>query len=165
MKKSIISFTQLISGLLDKDNNPPVIITVYDNSAQVSIPLEEFINHFNPEDIGKGQCHLVFKVESLGSLIATFSLNDMFSCSGILVFSELIVTRLNRNKGMSTAITSFVVDFAKYYGYGIIQSVDVDANKFQKKSFEKNNWKIVSSFVNPKTGNKLNVWFHNLNEI
>lgn len=166
MKKSIINFVELVCSLLTKENKPEVVVvTVYENASQISMSLEEFVNHYNPEDVGKGLCHLIFKIEGNGNLLATFSLNDMYNCSGILIFSELIIHKNHRNKGLSKAVTGFIVDFAKYYGYGVLQAVDLDSNEFQKKSFLKNNWKTVSSFVNPKTGNKLNVWFHTLNEI
>lgn len=163
MKKSIVSFIGLITSILE--SKEACNVTVYENSSQTTFQLDEFINHYNPEDIGKGLCHLIFKIQNNDSLIATFQLNDMFNCSGILVFSEVFVNKPFRNRGLSKAITAFVVDFSKYYGYGMLQAVDQDSNSFQKKSFEKGGWKIVNSFVNPKTANKLNVWFHNLNEI
>jgi hypothetical protein len=164
MKKSIINLTGTISNIFNKEPSS-IDITVYENSSQTTLVLEEFVNHFNPEDVGKGLCHLMFKIEIDKKLAATFTLNDMFGCDGILVFSQLTVVKSYRNKGLSKTITSFIVDFGKYYGYGMVQAIDIDTSEFQKKSFTSSGWKVVETFVNPKSGNRLNVWFHNLNEI
>jgi hypothetical protein len=163
MKKQLVNFINNICSILNKSESE-ILVTVYENSSQNTMRLEEFVNHYNPEDMSKGLCHLNFKVESSGKYIATFSLNDMYNCAGILVFSELIVAKSYRNLGVSRIITGFVSDFAKYYGYGLIQAIDLESNDYQKKSFLKNDWYVGNVFLNPKTGNRLNIWYHNLNE-
>lgn len=145
----------------NKDN--AVNISVYENSSGVQFTLEEFFNHYNPEEIQKGQCNLVFKIDYLEQTIAGFQLKDMYNCCGIIVASDLHISKLYRNRGIGTLMTSFVYEFSKYYGYGMLQCADKIDNEYQKKIFEKLGWNMVSSFINTKTGNILGIWLLKLN--
>lgn len=139
-------------------------IGIYENSSSVQYTLEEFFCQYNPEEIGKGQCNLVFKVDLSKRTIATFQLKDMYNCCGIIVGSDLFIHRDFRNKGFGTLITDFMAKFSKYYGYGILQGTDKSDNEYQIKIFEKLKWQKTSEFFNPKTGNKLTIFLLNLNE-
>lgn len=139
-------------------------IGIYENSSGVQYTLEEFFSQYNPEEIGKGQCNLVFKVDLSRKTIACFQLKDMYNCCGIIVGSDLFVHKDFRNKGIGTLITDFMGKFSKYYGYGVLQGSDKSDNEHQMKIFEKLKWQKSSEFYNPKTGNKLTIFLLNLNE-
>lgn len=142
-------------------------IKIYENSSSVQYTLEEFFNHYNPEEIQKGQCNLVFKIDVTNldrtNTVVGFQLKDMYNCCGIIVASDLHVSKVYRNRGIGKIITKFIYDFSKYYGYGILQAADKADNQYQVRIFEKFGWKSVSNFVNPKTGNTLSIWLLNLN--
>jgi GNAT superfamily N-acetyltransferase len=139
-------------------------IGIYENSSGVQYTLEEFFSQYNPEEIGKGQCNLVFKVDLNKKNIATFQLKDMYNCCGIIVGSDLFIHKAFRNKGLGNLMTDFMAKFSKYYGYGIIQGSDKSDNDHQMRIFEKLKWQRTSEFYNPKTGNKLTIFLLNLNE-
>lgn len=138
-------------------------INVYENSSGVRFTLEEFINQYNPEDIQKGQANFIFAMTIGQKPIARFILQDMVNCSGIIINSDVFVSKLYLNRGLASMINLFCIDFCKYYGYGIIQATDKDMNEYQKKIFIKNGWKNVADFINPKTLNRINVWMYFLN--
>ncbi len=138
-------------------------INVYENSSGVRFTLEEFISQYNPEDIQKGQANFIFAITIGQKPIARFILQDMVNCSGIIINSDVFVSKLYLNKGLGSLINLFCIDFCKYYGYGIIQATDKDMNEYQKKIFIKNGWKLVADFINPKTLNRINVWMYFLN--
>lgn len=138
-------------------------VSVYEDSSGVLFTLEEFLNQYNPEDIQKGQANIVFSVNHNKKPIARFRLQDMVNCSGIIINSDVFVSKFYLGKGLGTLINSLCIDFCKYYGYGIMQATDKDMNEYQKKIFVKNNWKQVASFINPKTLNRINVWMYFLN--
>lgn len=141
-----------------------VEIGVYENSSGVQYSLEEFFNHYNPEEIGKGQCNLVFKIDKDKQTIITFQLKDMYNCSGIIVGSDLFVSKNHRNLGLGKLSTKFMMDFSSYYGYGALQGADRKDNEYQIKIFEKLEWVKSNEFFNPKSGNKLVIWLFNLNQ-
>ncbi len=140
-----------------------VIINVYENSSGVQFTLEEFISQYNPEDIQKGQANFIFSINTGQKAVARFILQDMINCSGIIINSDVFVSKSLINKGVGTLINKFCIDFCKYYGYGIIQATDKEANEFQRKIFIKNGWTKIADFVNPKSLNKINVWMYFLN--
>lgn len=148
------------SSITEKD----VEVKIYENSSGVQYTLEEFFNQYNPEEIGKGQCNLVFRIDMYKNTIASFQLKDMYNCCGIIVGSDLFVSKNYRGRGFGTLLTSFMEEFSRYYGYGILQGADRKENEYQKRIFDKLKWTSSSEFVNPKTGNVLNIWLLNLNE-
>lgn len=140
-----------------------LLVNIYENSSGVQFTLEEFINQYNPEDIQKGQANFIFSVSNGQKAIARFILQDMINCSGIIINSDVFISKLFTNKGVGSLINKFCIDFCRYYGYGIIQATDKDINEYQKKIFTKNEWKLVASFTNPKSLNNINVWMYFLN--
>lgn len=162
LKQLALSLKKDLSRILNVKEQY-VSIRIYENSSSVFFTLEEFLDQYNPEDIGKGQCNLIFRFDADGKIIASFQLKDMYHCCGIIVASDLHIPKGLTNKGIGTILTDFVGQFSKYYGYGIVQATDLVTNEYQTKIFEKLGWKKNIEFVNPKTSNKLVVWFLNLN--
>lgn len=140
-----------------------IFIKVYENSSSVFYTLEEFFSQYNPEEIGKGQCNLMFRIDADGKSIITFQLKDMYNCSGIIVATDLFIAPGIRHMGLGKLITSFVADFSRYYGYGILQASDKVSSEYQCKIFEKLGWEKTTSFFNPKTKNELVIWLLKLN--
>jgi GNAT superfamily N-acetyltransferase len=151
-------FSKIVEVSEDKLN-----IKIYENSSGVQFTLEEFVNQYNPEDIQKGQANFIFAINIGQKPMARFILQDMVNCSGIIINSDVFVSKLYQNKGLGSLLNKFCIDFCKHYGYGIIQSTDKDMNEYQKRIFTKNNWKLVADFINPKTLNRINVWMYFLN--
>jgi hypothetical protein len=135
-------------------------IRIFENSSGVFYTLEEFLNHYNPEELAKGQCNLIIKIDCEGKVIGTFQLKDMYNCCGIIVGSDLFINDGMRSRGLGTLFTKFMIDFSKYYGYGILQAADVTKNEYQIKIFNKLKWIPVIEFKNPKTGNDLTMWVY-----
>lgn len=159
IQESIKQFKANISKAINIDIER-LSISVYDNFSGVKFTLEEFISQYNPEDIQKGQANFIFGILLGEKPIGRFILQDMVNCSGIIINSDVYISKMFLNKGLGSMINSFCIDFCKYYGYGIIQATDRDSNEFQKKIFIKNNWKLVANFVNPKSLNRINVWMY-----
>lgn len=157
--------SQFKTQLANKVETPldKLLVNIYENSSGVQFTLEEFINQYNPEDIQKGQANFIFSISNGQKAIARFILQDMINCSGIIIASDVFVSKVLANKGVGTLINKFCIDFCRYYGYGIIQATDKDINEYQKKIFIKNEWKLTASFVNPKSLNNINVWMYFLN--
>lgn len=140
-----------------------IIIKVFENSSGVQHTLDEFINSYNPEEIGKGQCNLIFRIDVGETALCSFKMRDMYDCCGIIVASDLYVAEKYRQKGIGTLIMKFVVDFSTYYGYGVIQATDKKENENQVKIFERTGFKKSHEFLNPKTKSKLIMWIYNVN--
>lgn len=151
-----------IAKILSKDAES-ISIRIYENSSSVFFTLEEFFNQYNPEEIAKGQCNLMFRIDCNGKIIVTFQLKDMYNCSGIIVATDLFVAIGIRKLGLGTLITQFVTDFSSYYGYGVLQASDKISNEYQIKIFEKLGWQKSLTFTNPKTKNELVIWLLKLN--
>lgn len=162
IQESVTKFRSNLSSATELDIDK-LDIQVYDNSSGVRFTLEEFINQYNPEDIQKGQGNFIFSINIGIKPIARFTLRDMVNCSGIIIHSDVFISKMYLNKGIGTTINSFCIDFCKYYGYGVIQATDKDMNEYQKKIFHKNGWKFIESFINPKTLNRINIWMYFLN--
>lgn len=146
-----------ISKILEIKENS-ILIKIFENSSGVIFTLDEFFSQYNPEEIEKGQCNLVFRIDVSGKTIISFQLKDMYNCCGIIVGSDLYIADGIRNKGLGTLVTKFMIDFAQYYGYGAIQGTDQLTNIYQIHIFEKLGWNKSLTFINPKTKNELTVW-------
>lgn len=141
-----------------------VQVHLYENFSSVQFTLEEFFDHYNPEEVSqKGQCNLMFKVSISDVIVAAFNLRDMPNCCGIAIGSDLFVHPDFRNRGVGAILTKFMEDFSRYYGYGVLQGNDKENNEHQRRIFEKFKWRKSETFINPKTKNTLIIWLLNLN--
>jgi GNAT superfamily N-acetyltransferase len=167
-KELVAKLRSDVISLIDTDpitiNPKNLEMKMYENSSNVQYTLEEFFDQYNPEEIAKGQCNLIFRADLNQSTIVSFQLKDMYNCCGIIVGSDLYVAKKVRNLGLGTLFTKFMVDFSAYYGYGVLQGSDKKENEYQRRIFEKLGWKMINEFVNPKTQHLLNIWLFDLNE-
>ena len=107
---------------------------------------------------------LEFKVVDIESkTISLFKLIQMTGCCGICVSTAVLVYPEYCNKGINTILNNFRIDIAKELGYGILLCTDVSDNTAEVKTLDKNGWKHIYNFRNPRTSNKINISIKELN--
>ena len=107
------------------------------------------------KDLPGGLKFRVINVE--GVVISRFELAQMLGCCGICISTGTYVHPDFRGKGVNIILNNFRIDIAKYLGYGLLMCTDLKSNTPQMKTLDKNGWKHIHEFENPRTGNILNV--------
>ena len=98
-----------------------------------------------------------FKVLNKDKIISQFKLIQMPGCCGICISTGTYVHPDFRGKGVNILLNNFRIDIAKHLGYGLLMCTDLKSNTPQMKTLDKNGWKHIHEFKNPRTGNILNV--------
>ena len=98
-----------------------------------------------------------FKVLNKDKIISQFKLIQMSGCCGICISTGTYVNPDFRGKGVNIILNNFRIDIAKHLGYGLLMCTDLKSNTPQMKTLDKNGWKHVHEFKNPRTGNILNI--------
>jgi GNAT superfamily N-acetyltransferase len=98
-----------------------------------------------------------FKVLNKDNIVSQFKLIQMTGCCGICISTGTYVHPDFRGKGVNVLLNNFRIDIAKYLGYGLLMCTDLKSNTPQMKTLDKNGWKHIHEFKNPRTGNILNV--------
>ena len=98
-----------------------------------------------------------FKVLNKDKIISQFKLIQMPGCCGICISTGTYVNPDFRGKGVNIILNNFRIDIATYLGYGLLMCTDLKSNIPQMKTLDKNGWKHIHEFKNPRTGNILNV--------
>ena len=98
-----------------------------------------------------------FKVLNKDKIISQFKLIQMTGCCGICISTGTYVYPDFRGKGVNIILNNFRIDIATYLGYGLLMCTDLKSNIPQMKTLDKNGWKHIHEFKNPRTGNILNV--------
>jgi GNAT superfamily N-acetyltransferase len=98
-----------------------------------------------------------FKVMNKYNIISEFKLIQMSGCCGICISTGTYVSPDFRGKGVNILLNNFRIDIAKHLGYGLLMCTDLKSNTPQMKTLNKNGWKHIHEFKNPRTGNILNV--------
>jgi len=106
---------------------------------------------------------LKFTVTNTKIIISNFTLVQMIGCCGICVSTGVFVSNNYKNKGVNTILNNFRIDIAKELGYGILLCTDVSDNIAEVKTLDKNGWKHIYNFRNPRTSNKINISIKELN--
>ena len=144
----IEKYTKQLKELLSQD----VIIQYSVNGKNKNLTLEELIYI---KDTFYG---LKFEIIDLqGNLISTFRLLQMVGCCGICISTGTYVNPDFRGKGVNIILNNFRIDIAKHLGYGLLMCTDLKSNTPQMKTLDKNGWKHIHEFKNPRTGNILNI--------
>lgn len=107
------------------------------------------------KDLPGGLKSRVINVE--GVVISRFELAQMLGCCGICISTGTYVHPEFRGKGVNSLLNNFRIDIAKHLGYGLLMCTDLKSNTPQMKTLDKNGWKHIHEFENPRTGNILNV--------
>ena len=98
-----------------------------------------------------------FKVLNKDKIISQFKLIQMPGCCGICISTGTYVNPEFRDKGVNIILNNFRIDIATYLGYGLLMCTDLKSNIPQMKTLDKNGWKHIHEFKNPRPGNILNV--------
>ena len=98
-----------------------------------------------------------FKVLNKDKIISQFKLIQMPGCCGICISTGTYINPEFRGKGVNIILNNFRIDIATYLGYGLLMCTDLKSNIPQMKTLDKNGWKHIHEFKNPRTGNILNV--------
>lgn len=106
------------------------------------------------KDFPKG---IDFRVFNGDKTISEFKLLQMTGCCGICISTGVYVHPDFRGKGINTLLNNFRINIAKHLGYGLLMCTDLKSNTPQMKTLDKNGWKHIHEFKNPRTGNILNV--------
>lgn len=91
------------------------------------------------------------------NMITRWNMIEMPGCCGILISTGVIVEKSFREKGVNTLVNKYRIEMAKALNYGLLLCTDVDHNKAQMKTLNRNKWNKLFSFINPKTKNKVNI--------
>ena len=144
----IEKYTKKLKELLSQD----IVIQYSVNGKNKNLTLEELMY---VKDTFYG---LKFEIIDLqGNLISTFRLLQMVGCCGICISTGTYVHPDFRGKGVNIILNNFRIDIAKHLGYGLLMCTDLKSNTPQMKTLDKNGWKHIREFQNPRTGNILNI--------
>lgn len=144
----IEKYTEKLEELLGQD----IVIQYSVNGKNKNLTLEELMYI---KDTFYG---LKFEIIDLqGNLISTFRLLQMVGCCGICISTGTYVSPDFRGKGINIILNNFRIDIARHLGYGLLMCTDLKSNTPQMKTLDKNGWKHIHEFKNPRTGNILNV--------
>lgn len=133
-------------------------LVLFDSGSGIHLKAEDFYTQYNPEELQKGHCTVVGKIEVKNDALAMFMLKDMIGCAGLLIFHDLYVLPEFRRLKIGTSIFEFIKEFAIHYGYGMIQSTDNEDNVYSGRIFVSKGWTKGPTFKNPKTGNNICIW-------
>lgn len=137
---------------LEKILKQPIKILIYLNNEYVNV------NFYNLNYIKNNDKGLEFKIlDNKDEIISKFKLIQMIGCCGICVSTGVYVHNEYRNKGVNTILNNFRIDIAKELGYGLLLCTDVSNNTAEVKTLDKNGWKHIYNFKNPRTSNNINI--------
>lgn len=144
----IEKYTKKLKELLNQD----IIIQygVYSNYKTLSLEDLYYI-----KDTYKGLKIQIVNLENKS--ISNFTLLQMVGCCGICISTGTYVHPDFRGKGVNSLLNNFRIDIAKHLGYGLLMCTDLKSNTPQMKTLNKNGWKHIHEFKNPRTGNILNI--------
>ena len=143
----IEKYTEQLKVLLSKKVN----IQCYLNNKYVDLK-EHHLTYIKDNNRG-----IEFKVLNKDKIISQFKLIQMTGCCGICISTGTYVHPDFRGKGVNIILNNFRIDIAKHLGYGLLMCTDLKSNTPQMKTLDKNGWKHIHEFKNPRTGNILNI--------
>ena len=143
----IEKYTKKLKVLLSKKVN----IQCYLNNKYVDLK-EHHLTYIKDNNRG-----IEFKVLNKDKIISQFKLIQMSGCCGICISTGTYVNPDFRGKGVNIILNNFRIDIAKHLGYGLLMCTDLKSNTPQMKTLDKNGWKHIHEFKNPRTGNILNI--------
>lgn len=90
--------------------------------------------------------------------IATFGLDQLPGCCGVVVSHSSMVEAKYREKGVGKELNQLRLDIATTMGYGYMLATTIEGNDAQTKIMLDNGWETLKVFINPKTKNKVFLW-------
>lgn len=96
--------------------------------------------------------------DELGS-VCSFTLTEQLNCCGILVSTNTHVRKDKQGQGLGTELQNVKMELAKAFGYSVLMAtVNMTGNPGQVHLLEKCGWKLVDSFTNGRTKNKVGIY-------
>lgn len=133
--------------------------------------IELYLEEHNPAEIGGGhhttlQGHIYVSKDEFGdddyltddgakTRMGGFRLVSMPGCCGIAISTGSWVHHEFRSRGIGTILNKARLDLAKILEFGAVICTDVSHNAPSRKLLEKNGWKDVFKFKNPRTRNEV----------
>jgi GNAT superfamily N-acetyltransferase len=96
---------------------------------------------------------------------AFFSIEQLRGCCGVCVSTGARVRVEYQWLGIGTLLNEMRLGMAKRLGYGVMLCTDALSNEPEVKILEKNGWKEMYNFVNPRTNRKLGIYLRTLDDI
>jgi len=103
-----------------------------------------------------------FLVRSLEGPIATFSLQELPGCCGVIVSFWSEVTPEYRKKGIGAELLEIRMMAARAMRYGSMLATVDKANNDEVTLLNKANWSKAKEFRNPRTQNLIEIYLINL---
>ena len=97
-----------------------------------------------------------------GLIVTKFKLVQMEGCNGIVISKNVAIYEGYKGKGYGSILCDLREQISAYMGYSAIMCTCVLGNLPQQKILAKNNWVIVSEFLNKKTNNLVRLYFKKL---
>lgn len=146
--KIIKKYKQLIENIV-KTN---IQINVLTNDGWVEL-IENHLCYIKNKE---GGIYIEFRINNK-KLISRFKLVEFPGCCGICISTGVEVFQDYRNMGINIILNNFRIDIAKYLGFGLLLCTDISKNLHEVKTLNKNNWKHIYNFKNPRTLNNINI--------
>ena len=97
--------------------------------------------------------------------LSGWALREMPGCCGACVSTGAAVNGTMQGLGIGTILNKLRCRIAELLGFGLLICTDITNNEPQQKILAKNNWKLVDSFINPRTDNEVAVHTYELNKL
>lgn len=122
---------------------------------------------YDGERANSGEFRLIHKSpeEPSYTTISNFDLKRLPGCCGVCVSCHASIVQKFRGNGLGTLLNKMRLVMARQMGYGMLICTDISTNKPQCRILEKNNWKHLITFNNPRTSNDVLIHSFNLNEL
>lgn len=149
-----------IPGIIDKTK---INVKYYNVGLSYSIPVEIkkdqyfLLGNNGPYSIDFSATVLV-RVITSERTICSFKIGTLYTCCGIAVASNFNINYPYNNHDLYKFFNKLKEDLCKVWGYSTILCTERDHNKVHKKLMKRNKYKIINSFTNIRTENKINIF-------
>jgi hypothetical protein len=96
------------------------------------------------------------------SIITSFVLEPLRGCNGICISRKVLINEKYRGKGYGSIFCTLREVLAKDMRYSCIMCTTTLGNHPQQKIMAKNNWSMLTEFLNLKTTNRVRIYSKNL---
>jgi len=104
----------------------------------------------------------VYDVRTESRNIATFGLQQLPGCCGVVVSFHAEIAEDLRKKGIGSVLLNTRMEAARRLRYGMMLATVLSTNAAENKLLEESGWKRLGEFRNPKTTNLVVLWSANL---
>lgn len=122
----------------------------------------------NKAGTGTGHIHVeLTRKDPTGynEFVATFSLQQLPGCCGVMLSYHTQVSYESKNKGIAQALQRAKEQIAQFYGYSVLICTAVtrgEASPAQPHILKKFGWEMVQEFTNRRTSNGVGIFVKEL---